>query len=123
MHLPVSTPAVAPTPALGMVLTALMVAAAVGFLLLLVIPTVFASSAFSSSGRPLTEWNTCYPAATIRLTECDWPAFSMRDAHFALTTSVAESKGITVAWQCSRTLLGSKTTTEDMAQGLINAPL
>ncbi len=62
----------------------------------------------------------------ILLTECDQLAFSMRDSLFAPTTALAKGKGISVTWKCSRTILGKKTTTDDMQQALIimrNKPL
>jgi type II secretory pathway component PulJ len=74
---------------------------------------------WDARSRLLTESKTSGSATTILLTECDQLAFSLRDGLFAPTTAIAESKGISVAWKCSRTLLGNQTTSEDMAQALI----
>ncbi len=81
---------------------------------------------WDAQSRQLTESKTGNPQAKVLLTECDQLAFSMRDSVFAPTTAVSEGKGISVAWRCSRTILGKKTTTEDMEQALIimrNKPL
>ena len=77
----------------------------------------------AQSGQ-LTESNT--GNTKVLLTECDQLAFSMRDSLFAPTTALAKGKGISVTWKCSRTILGRKTTTDDMQQALIimrNKPL
>ncbi len=74
----------------------------------------------------LTESKTGDTAPNILLTECDQLTFSLYDSAFAPTPIIARSKGINVTWKCSRTILGNKTTTEDMQQALIvmrNKPL
>lgn len=81
---------------------------------------------WDAQSRQLTEAKTGDPQARVLLTECDQLAFAMRNSAFAPTTAVSEGKGISVAWKCSRTVLGKKTTTEDMEQALIimrNKPL
>ena len=74
----------------------------------------------------LTEWNTATSVTNTLLTGCDQLAFSLCDASFASTTNLSQGKGISVSWTCSRTILGVKSTTEDMQQALIvirNKPL
>jgi type II secretory pathway pseudopilin PulG len=81
---------------------------------------------WDAQSRQLTESKTGDPQTRVLLPECDRLAFAMRDSAFAPTTAVSQGKGISVAWQCSRTVLGKKTTTEDMEQALIimrNKPL
>ena len=76
--------------------------------------------------RQLTGWNTGDATTNILLTECDQLTFSICNSSFAPTTNILESKGVRVTWKCSRTILGNKTTTEEMQQGLIimrNKPL
>ncbi len=166
----------------GMTLPELMVAVAVGFLILGVLAQVFASSALSfarmgnyvsldsrsrnaldeltrsirqagdllefspthlkfsllgqtnallvydydPAARQLTQWKTGDASPTLLLSECDQLAFSLRNSLFAPTTTLSAGKGISITWTCSRTILGNKTTTEDMEQALIimrNKPL
>ena len=79
----------------------------------------------ATSGQ-LTEWNTADTTTNLLLKGCDQLAFSLYNASFAPTTNCAQGKGISVTWTCSRTILGSKSTTEDMQQALIvirNKPL
>jgi Tfp pilus assembly protein PilW len=79
----------------------------------------------ASSGQ-LTEWKTSDTTTNILLSGCDQLSFSLQDAFFNSTTTPSQGKGIRVNWTCSRTILGSKTTTEDMQQALIvirNKPL
>jgi len=79
----------------------------------------------STSGQ-LTEWNTSNTTTNILLKGCDQVAFSLFNASFAPTTNAAQGKGISVSWTCSRTILGSKSTTENMQQALViirNKPL
>ncbi len=81
---------------------------------------------WDAQSRQLTETKTGDGATKVLLTECDQLTFSMRDSVFAPTTAVAQGKGIRVAWRCSRTILGKKTTSEEMEQALIimrNKPL
>jgi len=73
---------------------------------------------WNGASRQLTESKTGDPEARVLLSGCDQLAFSMRNSVFAPTTAISESKGIRVAWKCSRTIL-NRTTTEDMEQALI----
>ena len=52
------------------------------------------------------------------LTGCEKLTFSLHNSSFAATTNISQSKGISVNWNCSRTVLGRKTT-EEMQQALI----
>jgi hypothetical protein len=56
---------------------------------------------------------------TTLLTKCDALTFSLVDAAFISTTNRSTCKGLSVNWKCSRTMLGNKSTTEDMQQALI----
>ncbi len=79
----------------------------------------------AASGQ-LTQWNTATTTTNILLTGCDQLAFALYDASFAPTSVPSQGKGISVSWTCSRTVLGVKSTTEDMQQALIvirNRPL
>ena len=79
----------------------------------------------ATSGQ-LTEWNTANTTTNILLKGCDQLSFSLYNSSFAPTTNSAQGKGISVTWACSRTILGSKSTTENMQQALIvirNKPL
>jgi len=90
------------------------------------LPNSFLVFNWDAQSRQLTEWKTGETTPNVLLTECDELAFSMYNSSFAPTTALAESKGISVTWKCSRTMLGQKTTTEDMQQALIvmrNKPL
>ena len=81
---------------------------------------------WDAQSRQLTESKSADGTSKVLLTECDQLAFSMSDSLFAPTIAIAEGKGIRVAWKCSRTALGKKSTTEDMEQALIvmrNKPL
>jgi Tfp pilus assembly protein PilW len=80
----------------------------------------------ANSGK-LIEWNTAgtMPTNTL-LAGCDQLTFSLYNSLFAPTTNISTGKGISVSWKCSRTILGSKSTTENMQQALIvirNKPL
>jgi prepilin-type N-terminal cleavage/methylation domain-containing protein len=72
----------------------------------------------AASGQ-LTEWNTSGTTTNVLLTGCDRLTFSLYDAAFVPTTFPSQGKGISVAWTASRTILGNKSTTEDMQQALI----
>jgi len=74
----------------------------------------------------LTGWETGNSLTNVLLSGCDQLTFSMYDSSFLATTNISQAKGICVNWKCSRTILGNKTTTEDMQQALIvmrNKPL
>jgi len=74
---------------------------------------------WDSATRCLTEWKTGDTATNTLLTECDALTFSLFDSSFTSTTNLTVSKGLSVNWTCSRTVLGKKSTTEDMQQALI----
>jgi len=74
---------------------------------------------WDSTGRSLTEWKTGDTTTNTLLTECDQLTFSLFNNSFAPTTDLSQSKGLSVNWTCSRTMLGTKSTTEDMQQALI----
>lgn len=77
------------------------------------------------SSRQLVQWKTGDVRTNILLSECDSLQFSMYKnvplpgGTFTNTTSASEGKSISVAWKCSRTMLGRKLNTEDMQQALI----
>jgi prepilin-type N-terminal cleavage/methylation domain-containing protein len=66
----------------------------------------------------LMEWNTGNSTTNTLLTGCDQFAFSLYNASFAPTTNLSQCKGLSVNWNCSRTVLGRKNT-EEMQQALI----
>ena len=66
----------------------------------------------------LLEWNTGDSTTNTLLTGCEQLTFSLYNSSFASTTNLSQSKGLSVNWKCSRTVLG-RTTTEDMQQALI----
>jgi prepilin-type N-terminal cleavage/methylation domain-containing protein len=79
----------------------------------------------ATSGQ-LTEWNTANTTTNILLKGCDQLSFALYNSSFAPTTNAAQGKGISVSWACSRTILGRKSTTENMQEALIvirNKPL
>ena len=81
---------------------------------------------YNPGTRWLTEWKTGTTTTNTLLTECDQLAFSLYNVSFLPETNLLKSKGLGVNWKCSRTILGKKTTTEEMQQALIvirNKPL
>src|SRR5262249_21048500 len=74
---------------------------------------------WSPDTRELTQWTTGSTKTNTLLTECDELDFSPYNALFLPTTDVSKVKGLSVNWKCSRTILGKKSTTEDMQQALI----
>jgi hypothetical protein len=76
---------------------------------------------YTQSSGELTEQRTTTNGTTTAtlLTGCDRLQFGLRDRSFANTTDVTQGKVISVAWNCSRTVLGQKLTTEDMQQAQI----
>ena len=79
----------------------------------------------SASGQ-LTEWETGESYTNILLSQCDQLSFALYDSAFLPSTNLLTSKGVSVSWTCSRTILGNKITSEDMQQALIimrNKPL
>ena len=73
---------------------------------------------WDSASGSLTEWKTGDSITNILLTGCEQFAFSLYNASFAPTTDLSQSKGLSVNWNCSRTILGRKNT-EEMQQALI----
>jgi len=79
---------------------------------------------YDSESQQLTQWKTGGPT-NILLAHCDSLTFSMfsnipqAGGTFSNTASVTQGKCISVAWKCSRTIVGKKSTTEDMQQSLI----
>jgi len=73
---------------------------------------------WNSATGSLMEWKTAGSITNTLLTGCDQLAFSLYNASFAPTTNLSQSKGLSVNWNCSRTILGRKTT-EEMQQALI----
>ena len=79
---------------------------------------------YSPSAATLTSWKTGGSTNTL-LTSCDWLTFSMFNnapqpgATMTNATTVGQAKAISVAWRCSRTILGSKINTENMQEALI----
>ena len=89
-------------------------------------PTTFLSYDWDSTSGQLTSLYTGDTSSTVLLTQCDQLTFSLCNASFAPIATIAGAKGIIVNWKCSRTILGNKTTTENMQQGIIvmrNKPL
>ena len=81
---------------------------------------------WDAAAGKLNEWNTADSTTNVLLKGCDQLAFSLFNSSFAPTTNAAQGKGISISWTCSRTILGSKSTTENMKQALIvirNKPL
>jgi Tfp pilus assembly protein PilW len=74
---------------------------------------------WDSTSGSLTEWKTGDTITNTLLTGCDQLAFSLFNNSFAATTNISQGKGLSVNWKCSRTILGQKSTTEDMQQAMI----
>ena len=74
---------------------------------------------YNPGTRWLTEWKTGSTKTNTLLTECDQFAFSLYNSSFQPTTNLSTSKGLSVNWKCSRTLLGKKSTSEEMQEALI----
>ena len=79
---------------------------------------------YDPASRKLSQWKTG-GATNVLLSACDSLTFSMYSnipqpgGTFSNTSVVAQGKSISVAWKCSRTILGKKFDTEDMQQALI----
>jgi hypothetical protein len=87
---------------------------------------VFVGFDWNSATGQLTQWETGDSVTNILLSQCDQLTFALYDSSFLSTSNILQSKGISVNWTCSRTILGIKTTSEDMQQALIvmrNKPL
>jgi prepilin-type N-terminal cleavage/methylation domain-containing protein len=74
---------------------------------------------WDSATASLREWKIGESITNILLTECDQLAFSRYNTSFAPTTNLSQSKVLGVNWKCSRTILGRKSTTEEMQQAQI----
>ena len=80
--------------------------------------------AYDAATRRLTQWKTG-GQTNVLLTECDSLRFSMYSnipqpgGVLSNTTSVAQGKCISVAWKCSRAIIGRKLNTENMQEALI----
>ncbi len=80
--------------------------------------------AYDPASRRLTQWKTG-GQTNVLLSECDSLSFSMYTnipqpgGVLSNTTSVAQGKCISVAWKCSRAILGRKANTEDMQEAVI----
>ena len=74
--------------------------------------------------RQLSQWKTGGPT-NVLLSGCDSLSFSMFNnvpqpgGVFTNTTSESRGKSISVAWRCSRTIMGKKITSEDMQEAQI----
>ncbi|TAK99167.1 MAG: hypothetical protein EPO07_11115 [Verrucomicrobia bacterium] len=79
---------------------------------------------FNSAAGTLSEFKTG-GTTNVLLKGCDSLAFTMyKNVPLAggtndVTTTPAQGKAISVAWRCSRTVIGKKLSTEDMQQALI----
>jgi len=73
---------------------------------------------WDSASGSLMEWKTGYSTTNTLLTGCDQLSFSLYNSSFAPTTNISQSKGLSVNWNCSRTIVGRKST-EEMQQALI----
>ena len=80
--------------------------------------------AYDPTTRLLTQWKTG-GQTNVLLSECDGLTFSMYSnlpqpgGVLSNTTSVTQGKCISVAWKCSRTIIGKKYNTEDMQEAII----
>ena len=80
---------------------------------------------FDPDAGVLTSWKTGDSSTNYLLTGCEKLEFSMyrniplAGGVFAKTTIPAEGKSISVAWKCSRKILGKKVNSEDMQEALI----
>jgi hypothetical protein len=81
-------------------------------------PSSFLVYDWNSATGSLTESKPDGTVTTL-LTKCDALNFSLFNSSFTATTNLSACKGLSVNWKCSRTMLGNKTTTEDMQQALI----
>jgi hypothetical protein len=79
---------------------------------------------YDPTNRRLTQWKTG-GQTNVLLSGCDSLTFSMYSnlpqpgGVPSNTTSVSQGKCISVAWKCSRTMLGKKYNTEDMQEAII----
>ena len=80
--------------------------------------------AYDPTTRQLTQWKTG-GQTNVLLSECDSLTFSMYSnlpqpgGLLSNTTSVTQGKCISVAWKCSRTIIGKRYNTEDMQEAII----
>jgi Tfp pilus assembly protein PilW len=79
---------------------------------------------YNPSAATLTSWKTGGTTNTL-LTGCDWLQFSMFNnapqpgATMTNATTVGQAKAVSVAWRCSRAILGAKANTENMQEAMI----
>jgi len=79
---------------------------------------------YDPQSRKLSQWKTG-GTTNVLLSGCDSLAFSMYSniprlgGVLSNTTVVAQGKCISVAWKCSRSIMGKKLDSEDMQQALI----
>ncbi len=79
---------------------------------------------YDPNTRQLLQWKTS-GKTNVLLSGCDSLKFSMFSnipqpgGVFSNTTSITQGKSISVAWRCSRTILGKKVNTEDMQEAQI----
>jgi prepilin-type N-terminal cleavage/methylation domain-containing protein len=79
---------------------------------------------YNPSTRQLLQWKTG-GSTNVLLSNCDSLKFTMfsnipqAGGTFTTTTSVSQGKCISVAWRCSRAVLGKKINTEDMQEAQI----
>ncbi len=79
---------------------------------------------YDSQKRQLVQWKTG-SQTNVLLSSCDLLTFSMfsnipqSGGTLASTTDVKKGKAISVAWRCSRKVLGKKVNTEDMQEAQI----
>jgi type II secretory pathway pseudopilin PulG len=77
------------------------------------------------SSRQLVQWKAGDANTNVLLSGCDFLKFSMfrntplPGGSSTNASTVAQAKCISVAWECSRTVLGKKLDIEDMQQALI----
>jgi type II secretory pathway pseudopilin PulG len=79
---------------------------------------------YDSQKKRLIQWKTG-GQTNVLLSSCDLLSFSMFSnipqpgGVLSSTTDVKKGKAISVAWRCSRTILGKKVNTEDMQEAQI----
>jgi hypothetical protein len=80
---------------------------------------------YDPDSRTLSQWKTGDSATNYLLTGCQSLQFSVYNSvpqpggTFLTATNVSQAKCVSVAWQCSRMVLGKQTSTEQMQQALI----
>jgi hypothetical protein len=74
---------------------------------------------WDSDSRQFTEVKTESSTTNVLLTECDDLELTLYKNTFETTTDPTQGKAVSVSWNCSRTTLGKKTTTEPVSQAII----